>query len=74
MLAAIIIFIVVTGCSSSSTNKTSNTEEQTSYEFTASKALENSKLTFADGDYSKAKSNFELALSEDRSKRMVINS
>jgi Tfp pilus assembly protein PilF len=63
-LAAITIFVVLTGCGS--TDKTSNTEEQASDASTASKALENGKLAFADGDYSKAKSNFELALSEDK--------
>ena len=60
----LLIFVVLTGCSS--TNKNSNTEEQASDISTASKALENGKLAFADEDYSKAKSNFELALSEDK--------
>lgn len=64
LLAAITILLVLTGCSI--TDKTGNTEEQTSDLSTASKALENGKLAFADGDYSKAKSNFELALSEDK--------
>jgi Tfp pilus assembly protein PilF len=64
LLAAITIFVVATEFNS--TDKTSNTDEQTSDESTASKALENGKLAFADGEYSKAKSNFELALSEDK--------
>lgn len=58
----LIISVGMVGCQSA---KTETTEDHSTVE----KAIEKGKLALADGDYQKAKNNFDLALAEDKNSK-----
>ncbi|SFE92075.1 hypothetical protein SAMN05428981_11062 [Bacillus sp. OV194] len=61
IVSMIICAMLIGGCTSTTSKETKPVENPT-----VTKAIENGKLATANGEFDKAKSNFELAISEDK--------